>query len=77
MTDSVNEEIVSDEEITEEEVVETETSTQNSEQGLANSVMHEKNMQTVSAKQKVGKVFIQIALYSFFYIQIKRFCPYH
>ena len=65
MTDSVNEEIVSDEEITEEEVVETETSTQNSEQGLANSVMHEKNMQTVSAKQKVGKVFIQIALYSF------------
>ena len=52
MTDSVNEEIVSDEEITEEEVVETETSTQNSEQGLANSVMHEKKYANGFCKAK-------------------------
>lgn len=34
-------------------------------EGLKNVVMRERNMQTVTTKQKVGKVFVQIGLYLF------------
>ena len=36
-----------------------------STENLVQGVMHEKNMKTVSQKQSVGKVFVQIGLYTF------------
>ncbi len=36
-----------------------------STENLVQGVMHEKNMKTVSQKQSVGKVFVQIGLYAF------------
>ena len=45
-----------------EEVVET---TEQPSGSLANAVMHERNIQQVTAKQRVGKVLVQFGLYLF------------
>ena len=73
MSDSINEEVISEKEVTvEEEVVSeneitVEETVEPSEDkaSLVKGVMHEQNIQSITSRQKVGKVFIQIALYAF------------
>ncbi len=54
------------EEITSTENVQPETSENaDGETSFASAVMHERDMQKVSTKQKVGKILVKVALYAF------------
>lgn len=72
MTDRDNniENVVSDTTVSEQPIEQTlEQTTQPEQTGaLKDAVMHERNMQTVTTKQKVGKVFVKIGLYLFLII---------
>ena len=52
-------------ELNNNETLEVAEPAQNESSSLASNVMHEQNMNTVSKKQVVGKVFSQIGLYLF------------
>ncbi|MBE7077103.1 MAG: carbohydrate ABC transporter permease [Clostridiales bacterium] len=62
MSDSINEEVVSEEEITVEETVEP---SENQTSALVEGVMHEQNIKNVSNKQAVMKILVQVGLYAF------------
>ena len=71
MSDSIKDEMISQEEtvptveLAEEAVEETEAPAKTDTSALVEGVMKEKDMAEVSKKQKVSKVFVQIALYAF------------
>jgi len=82
MSDSINEEVVSEEEITVEETVEP---SENQTSALVEGVMHEQNIKNVSNKQAVMKILVQVGLYAFlgimafiilfpFYLKAYHFC---